>query len=241
VRYLGCSNYQAYQLAKALWLSDRLGLCRFECDQPRYNLLYREIENEICRFAGPKDWSHRVQSLAGGFLTGRYTPGSPYRRQAFRLHQAGELYQNATGSRLSSPPWSGSSVLRRTGPLPRQVALAWVLGQPGITSGSSEPAARAARPESSRSRLELDPEELAFCDDVWFELPRLRHQRRFAVMCTRYRMPEPYQELDHTADAEWWFVPDRRSGPRPADPRVASTLSGGAVRTEREALVAVVR
>src|SRR5207248_2429667 len=39
VRYIGCSNYGAYQLAKSLWVSDTLGYARFESDQPRYNIL----------------------------------------------------------------------------------------------------------------------------------------------------------------------------------------------------------
>ena len=46
VRYIGCSNYPAWQIALALGISERLGLARFDCLQPRYNLLYREIETE---------------------------------------------------------------------------------------------------------------------------------------------------------------------------------------------------
>ena len=46
-RYIGCSNFQAWQLAKALGTSDRLRLARFDSVQPRYNLLFREIEHEL--------------------------------------------------------------------------------------------------------------------------------------------------------------------------------------------------
>src|SRR5262249_13184399 len=55
VRYLGCSNYPAWQVALSLGISERLGLARFDCVQPRYNLLYREIESELlplCRDQG---------------------------------------------------------------------------------------------------------------------------------------------------------------------------------------------
>src|SRR5207249_6339947 len=45
-RYIGCSNFAAWQLASALWTSDRLRLARFDSVQPRYNLLFREIEHE---------------------------------------------------------------------------------------------------------------------------------------------------------------------------------------------------
>ena len=47
VRYLGCSNFKAWLLARALWTSDKHGLARFDCVQPRYNILFREIENEL--------------------------------------------------------------------------------------------------------------------------------------------------------------------------------------------------
>ena len=76
VRYIGCSNYQAWQLAEALWASDKLGIARYDCDQPRYNILFREIENEIlplCRSQGVGIIAYNP--LAGGFLTGRYKPG----------------------------------------------------------------------------------------------------------------------------------------------------------------------
>ncbi len=46
-RYIGCSNFQAWLLARALWTSDRLRLARFDSVQPRYNLLFREIEHEL--------------------------------------------------------------------------------------------------------------------------------------------------------------------------------------------------
>src|SRR5213592_1180935 len=46
-RYIGCSNFTAWQIAKSLWSSDKLNLSHFEVIQPRYNLLYREIENEV--------------------------------------------------------------------------------------------------------------------------------------------------------------------------------------------------
>src|SRR5260221_10496797 len=95
VRYIGCSNYPAWQLANALWTSDKNNLARFDCDQPRYNLLFRMIEDEIL----PLCESHGVgviayNPLAGGMLTGRYQkgqdlqPGTP-----FTLKNSGELYQ----------------------------------------------------------------------------------------------------------------------------------------------------
>src|SRR5580658_2961284 len=73
VRYIGASNFTAWQLMKSLWVSDKHGVARFDCLQPQYSLISREIEREIlplCRYeaVGVIPWS----PLGGGFLTGKY-------------------------------------------------------------------------------------------------------------------------------------------------------------------------
>src|SRR5580704_3792728 len=73
IRYLGCSNYPAWQLALAVGVSAQHGLARYDCVQPRYNLLHRDIEAELlplCRDQGIGVIAYNP--LAGGFLTGRY-------------------------------------------------------------------------------------------------------------------------------------------------------------------------
>lgn len=75
-RYIGASSMYAWQLSKALWTSDKLGLTRFVSMQNHYNLCYREEEREmipLCRDQGIGliPWS----PLARGFLTGKYTRG----------------------------------------------------------------------------------------------------------------------------------------------------------------------
>src|SRR5262245_46596697 len=95
VRYVGCSNYPAWQVALSLGVSSRGGLARFDCVQPRYNLLYREIEAELlppCRDQGVVVIPYNP--LAGGFLSGKYAaldvlpPGT-----RFTLGKTGELYR----------------------------------------------------------------------------------------------------------------------------------------------------
>lgn len=76
VRYIGASNFAGWHLMKALATSDRLGLERFVTLQPLYNLVMRDVENELvplCRDQGLSllPWS----PLAGGFLTGKYRRG----------------------------------------------------------------------------------------------------------------------------------------------------------------------
>ena len=79
VRYLGCSNYPAWRLAKALWTSDTLGLARYDSLQPHYNIAYRaEFERELkplCQEEGIGVIPY--SPLAGGFLTGKYRRDEP--------------------------------------------------------------------------------------------------------------------------------------------------------------------
>src|SRR5215210_4245796 len=78
VRYLGTSTFAAWQLVEALWAAKELGLNRFVCEQPPYNLLDRRVERELlpmCQTYGIATipWG----PLAGGKLTGKYHRGQP--------------------------------------------------------------------------------------------------------------------------------------------------------------------
>ena len=178
VRYLGCSNYPAHLLGKALWASDKHGYARFESNQPRYNILYREIENEIVPLCRAEGLGLIVYNpLAGGFLTGRYQPGqavAPGTR--FSLNQAGKFYQQRY---WQSAQFEAVESLKRyfseRGRSLTQAALAWVLCQPGVTCAILG-ASRAEQLSQSLpgAALQLSAEELAFCDRIWFDLPRLK-------------------------------------------------------------------
>jgi len=108
VRYVGCSNYPAWQVALALGTSARLGLARFDCVQPRYNLLYREIEAELlplCRDQGLGIIAY--SPLAGGFLSGKYRSLEvPVPGTRFTLGKTATSTATATGTR---PSWRRSS------------------------------------------------------------------------------------------------------------------------------------
>lgn len=177
VRYLGSSNHQAWELAKALWTSDKLGIARYDCAQPRYNILFRVIEDEIlplCRDQGLGVIAYNP--LAGGFLTGRYQPGqAPVAGTRFTLGAgAGARYRDRY---WQEEMFAAVEELRaffasRNRSL-THVALAWVLAQPGITSAI----VGASRPEQLVDSVQaigqtLDPDEMAVCDSVWFKLPR---------------------------------------------------------------------
>lgn len=178
VRYIGCSNYPAWVLTKALWISDTLGLARFDSVQPRYNLLFRHIEAELLPLA--LDQGIGVISynpLAGGVLTGRYQPGQPVQEGSrFALQNAGPLYRARywQEAQLQAVNQLKQVCEARSVPI-TQVAVAWVLAQPAITSAI----VGASKPEQLDQSLpavdlKLDEQLLAACDELWYQLPRER-------------------------------------------------------------------
>ena len=176
VRYLGCSNFKAWLLATALSISERDGLARFDCVQPRYNMLFREIENELmplCHHNGVGVIAYNP--LAGGFLTGKY-------KSVEKLPEGGRFTLGKTGELYRERYWQQAQLeavqelrdlLQKRGKSLVQAAVAWVLAQPGITCAI----VGASRPEQLDESLgavdvTLDADERAACHQAWFKLPR---------------------------------------------------------------------
>jgi aryl-alcohol dehydrogenase-like predicted oxidoreductase len=178
VRYIGSSNYPAWQLADALWTSRLHGLARYDCAQPRYNILFRMIEDEIVPLCQAHGLGIIVYNpLAGGMLTGRYrSMRDTQEGTRFGLAQAGALYrQRYWNDEVFDVVERLGRFVEGRGKSLTHVALAWVLAQPGITSAILG----ASRPEQLADSLggvdlALDGEELAACDDAWYSLPRER-------------------------------------------------------------------
>ena len=178
VRYIGCSNYSAWQLSDAIWTSKLLDLARFESIQPRYNMLFRMIEEELI----PLSQAHNLgvivyNPLAGGVLTGRYRQSQTVEEGTrFSLKNSGKLYQRRYwNDAMFEAVGQLSDFFTPRGKELVHVALAWVLAQPGITSailGASKP---AQLEESLKGLdLKLDQEELHACNEAWYLLPRER-------------------------------------------------------------------
>jgi aryl-alcohol dehydrogenase-like predicted oxidoreductase len=175
-RYIGCSNYPAWQVALALGISERAGLARFDCVQPRYNLLYREIESELlplCRHAGLGVIPYNP--LAGGFLSGKYrTLEAPPPGTRFTLGKTGDLYRERYWQKAQLEAVEHlRHFLESRGKSLIQTAIAWVLAQPGITSAI----VGASRTEQldatlAAANVTLDTEEREACNLAWFSLPR---------------------------------------------------------------------
>src|SRR5262249_34458018 len=176
VRYLGCSNYAAWQLALALGISYRHNLHRISCVQPRYNMIYREIEAELlplCLDQGIGVIAYNP--LAGGFLSGKYKGGEPPPAGTrFTLGKTGDLYRERYWEQSQFEAVEHlKKFFQPRGRSLVQVAVAWVLAQPGITSaiiGASKP--EQLDDSIAAVELSLSKEEQEVCNLAWFSLPR---------------------------------------------------------------------
>jgi aryl-alcohol dehydrogenase-like predicted oxidoreductase len=134
VRYIACSNYEAWRLCEALWISDTRNLARFVCLQPQYSLVVRDIETELIPLCQYKGLGVVVWGpLASGFLTGKYAPGQrnvPGSRSAENWAFFGRFFAASADETLAELLTIAGELNRP----PAQVALRWALQQPGITA-----------------------------------------------------------------------------------------------------------
>ena len=165
VRHVGVSNWAAWQIMKALGLSERLGLARFESLQAYYSVAGRDLEREIIPLLKSEGVGLMVWSpLAGGFLSGKYGRDQPgqaeegSRRIAFDFPPVDkEKAWNCIDAMRPIAEANGVSVAR--------VALAWLLHQPQVTSvivGAKRPGQLADN--IAAAQLALKPEELQAID-----------------------------------------------------------------------------
>ncbi len=176
VRYIGVSNFLAYRLARALGRADVRHLTRFVSIQPRYNLLFREIERELLPLAQEEGLAViPYNPLAGGLLTGKHnlTEG-PTTGTRFTLGAAAERYQERYWhDREFNTVEELRTVADLAGLSLTTLALAWVLANPIITA----PIIGASRPEQlfdSLKALEvtLDDNLKQKLDDITAEYRR---------------------------------------------------------------------
>jgi aryl-alcohol dehydrogenase-like predicted oxidoreductase len=132
VRYIGTSTFGAWQLMEALWAAKELGLNRFVCEQPPYNLLDRRIERELLPFCrtygvGVIPWA----PIAGGLLSGKYRLGQS-RPEGTRYEKG--AFMNRDNERALTLIDKYVPFCSERGVQPAEFALAWCLAQPGISS-----------------------------------------------------------------------------------------------------------
>jgi aryl-alcohol dehydrogenase (NADP+) len=162
VRYIGCSNWLAYQLARAIGRSEARGLAVFATVQPRYNLLFREFERELfplCQEEGVGVIPYNP--IAGGMLSGKHdrTKDPDLGTRFGYQNYAGVMYRDRY---WKDPVFDAVEALAKVAaeaglPLPT-LAVAWVLSHPAITS----PIIGASRPDQLEATtkavdVKLDP------------------------------------------------------------------------------------
>ncbi len=133
-RVVGCSNYSADQLAQALAIQESRGWARMESVQPNYNLVERGIEAELLPLCAKEQIGVISYSpLGAGFLTGKYRESGPVpagtRFDMLPAHQ--NIYFKERGWQVVEGLRAQSEALDISMP---HLALAWAIGQPGITS-----------------------------------------------------------------------------------------------------------
>jgi aryl-alcohol dehydrogenase-like predicted oxidoreductase len=165
VRYVGASNYSAARLREALQVSEQHGYVRYECLQPEYNLLERtEYERDLeplCLKEGLGVITYF--SLARGFLTGKYRPGQelPSSPRAVSIQ---DRYMNERGFRVLEQLDRITTAHHAT---VAQVALAWIMARPSITSAiASATSVEQVRELLGSVDLQLTAEEIEILNRV---------------------------------------------------------------------------
>ncbi|HEY2055990.1 MAG TPA: aldo/keto reductase [Solirubrobacterales bacterium] len=161
VRYIGCSNFSGWHLAKALGVAERLRCQPFVGSQIYYSLECRDAEYELIPAAidgglGVLVWS----PLAGGRLTGKYRRGTPPPAGARGQSKTADPLPIRDEDRLFDVVDALVEIADAHGRVPAQVALAWLLKRPGVTSlivGARDEAQLAAN--LAATELELTAEE----------------------------------------------------------------------------------
>ncbi|MBX5435617.1 MAG: aldo/keto reductase [Alicyclobacillaceae bacterium] len=181
VRYIGASNYAAWELMKALGISDRMGLARYVSVQPSYSLADRTVERELvplCLDQGVGIIPYFP--LAGGLLTGKYT-STEHAPAGSRLEKERRFAHWLTPENVAL----GQEVARiaaEAGVSPGALAIAWLLRRPAV----STVIAGASKPEQLSENLSaLD---IRVDDSVFAELDRISASRVYGPPFETFRL-----------------------------------------------------
>jgi 1-deoxyxylulose-5-phosphate synthase len=151
-RYFGVSNYHAYRVARALGRAEALGLTRLVSVQPRYNLLFRQIERELLPHCAEEGLAAiPYNPLAGGLLTGKHKRAAPPPEGTrFTLGAAAKTYtERYWQEREFDTVEAFVKLAKEAGVEPVTLAVAWVLANPAITA----PLIGASKPEQLKANV----------------------------------------------------------------------------------------
>jgi aryl-alcohol dehydrogenase-like predicted oxidoreductase len=170
VRYVGCSNFLTYRLVRAIGRSEALGLARFDSVQPRYNLLFRQIEREMLPFCEEEGVGViPYNPIAGGLLSGKHVrDAGPTEGSRFTLGNAAANYQDRYWHDREFDTVEQLQGVAAEAELPLvTLSVAWVLAQQAITA----PIIGASRPDQldaslAAAEVTLEPDLLQKLDEL---------------------------------------------------------------------------
>ena len=167
VRYIGCSNFDAWQVCKALWVSEVNNGARFDSVQPRYNLLTRGIERELLPMCEAEELGViPFNPLGGGFLTGKYAKGEEPMQGTRFAARANYRKRYSTDQNFETVE-KLRAIADEHGRDLIHMSVAWVLANPIITSAIVG-ASKASQVETILGAVDvtLSNEEMEACDQV---------------------------------------------------------------------------
>jgi aryl-alcohol dehydrogenase-like predicted oxidoreductase len=173
VRYIGCSNFLTYQLVRAIGRSETLRLARFDSVQPRYNLLFRQIEREMLPFCAEDGVGViSYNPIAGGLLAGKHDRSAPPPDGSrFTLGNAGPTYQDRYWhERMFDTVDAIRKLADEAAVNIVTLSVAWVLANKAITA----PIIGASNPKQLDATLAaatyiIDPDLKGHLDDLTYE------------------------------------------------------------------------
>lgn len=181
VRYIGSSNYFAWELSKALCVSERRQLVSYISVQPSYSLLDRSIERELLPFC--MDQGIGVipyYPLAGGLLTGKYRPGEPL-PEGSRAVKEPQFQDRMSEERLLAAQ-EVAAIAREASIDTSHLALAWLLTRPAVATVI----VGASRPEQIGHNVRTT--DITLTDSVLERLDQATHQFRFRPPFGEFRI-----------------------------------------------------
>jgi aryl-alcohol dehydrogenase (NADP+) len=173
VRYIGCSNFLTYQMVRAIGRSETLGLARFDSVQPRYNLLFRQIEREMLPFCA-EDGVGVIpyNPIAGGLLSGKHSRANPPPEGTrFTLGNAAQNYQDRYWhDREFDTVEALRQLAKEAGVDLVTLSVAWVMANQAITApiiGASNP--DQLGPSLAAAEYTIDDELKSQLDELTYE------------------------------------------------------------------------
>jgi aryl-alcohol dehydrogenase-like predicted oxidoreductase len=134
IRYLACSNHAAWQMCEAEHVARRHGWESYVCAQPTYSIFNRDIEREVIPFCRQNGVALSTYSpLASGWLSGKYRPGEPV-PEGSRGARSNWNLESASSRRRFEILGSLEAMARERGVTLSQLAIAWLMANPAVTS-----------------------------------------------------------------------------------------------------------